>query len=536
MASTNPPAAIARRAALLNTAIVAAGYLVSRILGLLREVIIANQFGTSPELSAFRAAFTIPDLVYLVVAGGALGSAFIPVFAGFLTEGREHDAWRLFSTIFNFMCVLVLVVATVIVLFAEPLVALTVGSGFSPELRALTATFVRLLMVQVFLLGIVGLGKATLESFDRFSLPVIGSLVYNLGIILGALLLTPRMGIYGLVAGVIIGAALFALVELPGLFAAGMRYMPEFRLDVPGVGQVAALIGPRLFGQAALQLNIIALASFASQVGPTAPAANSVAYQLMLLPHGLIALSLGTVLFPQLSRLFSAGDTAAARAVAISGLRNILFLALPAAVALSLLRQPLIELLFQHGKFAADSTGLSAEALLFYALGLPAFAASEIAVRTFYAMRDTRTPVVVGIGAMLLNIALGWLGIRSGLGLGGLALAFSIANIAECLVLVLVLRRRLAGLDGLGSGLLRMLLAAALFGAIIEVLRRLSVTLLPFLSTATTFVWSRDSIALTLWLAATTAIAGAAYLGFATLLRLPETAVVAQVRRRLGRR
>src|SRR5262245_33464207 len=232
----------------LNTIIVAGGYMLSRLLGLGREVIISAQFGTRPELDAYRATFSILDLVYLVIAGGALGSAFIPIFTGFLTEEREEDAWRLASNILNLALVALLAACVLIALLAEPLVAWTIGSGFDEQKRALTVHILRLLLIQPVLLGLAGLAKATLESFDRFTLPVVGANLYNVGIIGGALL-APWLGIDGLVWGVLGGAALFLLVELPGLRGIGARYTPTWRLSTPGIRQVGQLIGPRLFGQ-----------------------------------------------------------------------------------------------------------------------------------------------------------------------------------------------------------------------------------------------------------------------------------------------
>src|SRR5262245_12919541 len=210
----------------LNTIIVAGGYMLSRLLGLGREVIISAQFGTRPELDAYRATFSILDLVYLVIAGGALGSAFIPIFTGFLTEEREEDAWRLASNILNLALVALLAACVLIAVLAEPLVAWTIGSGFDEQKRALTVHILRLLLIQPALLGVAGLAKATLESFDRFTLPVIGANLYNLGIGAGALAIAPGLGIDGLVWGVLGGAALFLLVELPGLRGVGALH-PE---------------------------------------------------------------------------------------------------------------------------------------------------------------------------------------------------------------------------------------------------------------------------------------------------------------------
>jgi putative peptidoglycan lipid II flippase len=516
----------ARLGPLVNTLIVAGGYLLSRVLGLVREMIISARFGTSPQLDAYKAAFNAIDLIYLVIAGGALGSAFIPIFTHFLTEGRDEDAWRLASTVANLALIALLAACALIALLADPIVALTIGHGFDPAGRVLTAQIVRLLLIQPVLLGLGGLAKATLESFDRFTLPAVGANLYNLGSIGGALLLAPWLGIYGLVWGVIAGAALFLLVQAPGLRSVGARYTPTLRLDLPGVRQIGRLLGPRLFGQSAWQINMLAIGSFATLLGHGAVSANGYALLLMMLPHGLIALSLGTVIFPQLARHHAAGDTAALRAVSLGAVRNVLFLALPTATLLATLRLPVVRALFQRGAFDMTSTTLTTTALGFYALGLAAFAASEILVRTFYAMQDTRTPVYVGIGAVLLNIALGWTLLQLTPSLGALALAFSIANTVESLALLALLRPRLGRLGGDFWGALgRMALATLAFGAALLALLWISRPALPFLRPGDTYRWPADFVPLAIWLAVATGLGIAVYGGVAALLRLDEMRV-----------
>ena len=518
----NSPAARARLGPFLNTLIVAGGYLLSRVLGLVRDIIISAQFGTRPELDAYRATFNILDLIYLVVAGGALGSAFIPVFAGLLTEKRDDEAWRLAGSVLNWVSLALLIACALIGLLADPLVGLTVGSGFDTPKRALTVQILRLLLIQPVLLGLGGLAKATLESFDRFTLPAVGANLYNVGIIGGALL-APWLGISGLVWGVIAGAALFLLVQLPGLRGVGARYTPTLSLDTPGLKQVGRLLGPRLFGQSAWQINLIAIASFASLLGNGAVAANGYALQLMLLPHGLIALSLGTVRFPQLARQYAAGDLAGLRATALGAVRGVLFLSLPFAALLAILRLPILRLLYQRGQFDATSTALTAEALGYYALGLVAFAAAEILVRTFYAMRATRTPVYVGIGAVLLNIGLGWSLLRLSPSLGMLALAFSIANTCEAVALLWLLRPRIGqiGRDFWGAAA-RMLAATAACVATLLALLWLSRPALAFLQSGDSYRWPADFVALAIWLALAGALGVLAYAGVALALGLGE--------------
>jgi putative peptidoglycan lipid II flippase len=538
MASTTNPRAAARPrfGPLVNTLIVAGGYLLSRVLGLVRDVIILGQFGTGREIDAYRATFGILDLIYLVIAGGALGSAFIPVFTGLLSEKQEADAWRLANAVLNLALIALLAACALIALLADPLVALTIGSGFDPAKRALTAQILRLLLIQPVLLGVGGLAKATLESFDRFALPAIGANLYNLGIIGGALLAS-WLGIAGLVWGVVAGAALFLLVQLPGLRGVGWRYMPTLRFDAPGVRQVGRLLGPRLIGQSAWQIGLVAIASFASQLGEGAVTANAAAIQLMMLPHGLLALSLGTVIFPRLARHYATGDMASLRAVALGAVRSVLFLALPAATLLALLSTPVVRALYQRGKFGAISTALTAEALTFYALGLAAFAAAEIIVRTFYAMRDTRTPVYIGVGAVLMNIVLGWTFLRLGLGLGGLALAFSTANIAETITLLALLSGLLGALgSAFWHAIGRMALAALAFGAALLGALRLSEAALPFLRAGDTYHWPADFLPLIAWLAVVCSAGTAIYLGGAAALGVEEVQTLIGKIAALGRR
>lgn len=523
----------ARLSALTNTLIVAGGYLLSRVLGLLREVIISNQFGTLPELDSFRATFAIVDLIYIVIAGGALGTTFIPVFAGMLGQQRRDDAWRLASAILNLALVGLIVTCVLVGLLADPIVAMTVGSGFAPAARALTVDLLRLMLIQPLLLGVGGLAKAVLEAHDRFGVPAFGANLYNIGIIIGALL-SPWLGVYGLVVGVDLGALAFLLIQIPALRGLGVAYVRRAWADVAGVAQVLAMLGPRLFGQAVWQINLIAVASFASLLGAGAVAANGYALQLMMLPHGLLALSVGTVIFPQLARLHADGDHTALQQQAVQALRGVLFVALPASALLAGLATPVVRLLFERGAFDSASTALTSSALIFYMLGLAAFTASEIVVRTFYAMQDTRTPVAVGCVAVLVNLALGLLLVRSGYGLPGLAYAFSVANLIEMVLLLVALFQRIGdpGRDFWGS-LAYMSLSALVALVAVLVIRNQSASWLPTVSAAYPYQWPVAFPALALWTAATGAIGAALYAALAWALRIPELRhMVARVRRR----
>ncbi|MFQ3631250.1 murein biosynthesis integral membrane protein MurJ [Roseiflexus sp.] len=534
--------------ALLNTIIVATGYLASRVLGLARDVLISHQFGTSAELAAFRASFGILDLIYLVVAGGALGSAFIPVFSAALEQRR--DAWRLASAVLNLTFLALVVACTTVWVFAPSLVVLTVGRGLDEAERTLTVDVLRLMLIQPFLLGVGGLAKATLETFNRFTLPAIGSNLYNLGIIGGALL-GSWLGVYGLVWGVNVGAAFFVLVQLPGLRAIGATYRigREGRassslieslvspFNAEGVGHLLRLLGPRLFGQSAWQINMIAIVSLASTLGSAALAANAYALQLMMLPHGLIALSLATVLFPEMSRLYASGDRMTLRATALGGVRAVLFLAFPASAILGVLALPVLRVLFQRGAFDAASAALTTQALSAYALGLAGFAAAEVIVRAFFAMQDTRTPVIVGVAAVALNISLGWSFLRLGMGLSGLGAAFSLANLFEAAMLLALLGRRLGGL---GRDFFRaigaMILAALACVGALALLYRVSSPVWTFVAPGDAYRWPGDFLPLVVWLTGAIATGVLAYVGVAGLLRIPELdAAIVRGQRMLAR-
>ncbi len=521
--------------------IVAGGYLISRVLGLLREIIITAQFGTTPALDAYRAAFGVLDIIYLVVAGGALGSAFITVLAGHLGDHRTNDARRLTHALVALTLLALLAAAALAFVLADPLVRLIVAPGFDAAQQQRTAEILRLLLLQPILLGIGGLAKATLETFERFSIPALAANLYNLGIIGGALL-APWLGINGLVIGVNAGALLFVLVQLPALgrtrMLAGKMSGPRAWLAAPGLRTVLVQIGPRLFGQSIWGFNLLAIIAFASRLGPGAVSANALAYQLLLLPHGLIALSAGTVIFPQLARHAAAGDTEALRAGALRTLRGVLFLGLPAAMGLLLLALPILRALFQRGAFDASSAALTTQALLGYAPALAGFAAAEIIVRTFYAMRDTWTPVVVGVITVLLNLLFINLVIAAGWGVGGLGLAFSASSTIEALLLLGLLLRRLPGELAsfwrmIGRSTIATLLMGGVLTALVGGLRRVDDAFLP----GDTYVWPAEFPALVLWLTIVGAVGAAVYIGAALLLQIPEAATLRdQVLARLDRR
>lgn len=444
----------------------------ARLLGLGRQMIVGHLYGTSIAMDAFAAANVVPETLYLVVAGGALASAFIPVFTGLLTKGDRRSAWRLASQAANLIFVIVALLSILTAVLAGPIVSRWLVPNMPAAGQQLTAELLRIMLIGTVVFSASGLLMGILNAQQHFLLPAVAPILYNLGIIGGAILLSPSMGIHGVAVGVVAGAALHLLVQLPGLRGRGATYTLGLGLENPAVRQVARLMGPRVLGLAVTRVNFWVNTNLASAFGEGAVSALDYAMRVMLLPLGVVAQAVGIAAFPTFSTLVAQGDLPAVRRTLASTLRGVLYLALPATAGLLLLRVPIVGLLFQRGEFTAYSTASVAWALGFFALGLAGHAGLEIVVRAFYALHDTRTPVVVGSAAMALNVALaiglsrlyedaGWMPH------GGLALANSLATILEALWLLWLLRGRLGGIEGrwLLTGLGQSALATAGMGA-----------------------------------------------------------------------
>ncbi len=449
-------------------------FVVSRALGLLREMVISHQFGTSGTLDAYLAAFRLPDILFQIVAGGALASAFIPTFATYWERDDRAGAWRLASAVINLVLVITVALAAVAALLAPWLVREVIAPGFDAERQALAASLMRLMLVTPAVFGVSGVIMGILNARQHFLLPAVAPVLYNLGIIGGALYLAPSMDVRGLAVGVVAGSLGHLLVQIPALARQGMRYAPALGLRDAGVREVGRLMLPRMLGLAAVQLNFLVNTILASGLPAGSLSALNYAWLLMLLPQGVFAQAVATAAFPTLSAQVARGKLLEMRGMLAATLRAVLYLALPAAVGLVLLRTPLVEVVFQRGAFTQESTRMVAGALALYALGLPAHSAVEILVRAFYAMHDTRTPVAIGVAAMALNIGLS-VAFMAAFGAagrpqyGGLALANSLATTLEMGALLLVLRRRLGGLEGrrLASSLARVGLASAAMAAVL---------------------------------------------------------------------
>jgi putative peptidoglycan lipid II flippase len=416
----------------------------SRVSGLFRDVVISARFGASPEYEAYLAGNRIPDLLFQVLAGGAVASAFIPVLAGYLERRDAEGEWRLLATLLNLSVVALVPIIAVLMLLANPVMSL-LTPGWSPTQQGLAADLSRVMLVSPLFFTLGCFVTSVLNAHRQFLLPALGPIMYNLGIIGGALWLTDvaaGWGLsrgYGLAAGAAIGALGFLVIQAPGLSLIGVRYRPVLDLGMASVRQVGRLLVPRTMGLGVAQINYLVVLFFASMV-PGGYAALNYAWLLTMLPLGIFAMAISTAAFPTLARQTAAGDMSQMRHTLVASLRAILFLTIPASVGLVALAGPIVRLIFERGAFDAAATEATAVALRFYAAALFAHSATEILARSFYALHDTRTPFFVSTASMLLNLTL-CATLVGPMGHGGLALAVSIAGVAEAVALAFLLHR-----------------------------------------------------------------------------------------------
>jgi putative peptidoglycan lipid II flippase len=441
---------IARAAGTVMLAFVA-----SNLVGLLAKMLTARAFGTGAQSEAFFAANRFTEILFNLVAGGALASAFIPTFTTLLTQEDRRGAWKLASAVANLVVLVLTAVAALAFIFAPQVVRYILAPGFTdPAQQALTADLLRIMLPSAIIFGISGLVMGILNVHRHFLIPALTPALYQLGWIAGAVLLAPTMGIHGLAWGALLGACLHLLLQIPTLLRLPeRRYTPTLGKGYPAVREVLLLMGPRLLGVAVVQLNFLLNTFLASAQPQGSLTAITLAFSLMIMPQAAIAQSIAIASLPTFSAQVARGKPDEMRASLAATLRGVLLLAVPASLGLMLLRGPLIGLLYQGGAFGDSSVELVSWALLWYAAGLVGHSVVEIVSRAFYALHDTRTPVAVGVAAMLLNLGFSLLfsALFTGWGLpphGGLALANSLATFLEMVGLLYLMRRRLNGLGG----------------------------------------------------------------------------------------
>ncbi len=385
--------------------VVMAAFILSNLIGLVRQILVSNAFGTKFELDAFNAAATYPDLIFSLVAGGALASAFVPTLTGFLARGDRKGGWYLSSAIANLVFLVLTCLSLISMLLAPQIVHFILAPRYTAGQQALTVVLLRILLIAPTIFGISGLLMGILNAHQVFLWPALAPSMLWLGMILGVIFLVPSMGIFGLAWGYVFGAILHLAIQVPAVLRLPARsYSPTFGLHFAAVREVGRLMGPRLLGVAAVQVNVLVNTILATSMAPGSLSAIRYAWAIMTMPQVVIAQSIAIAALPTFSAQVALGKLVEMRSSLAASLRGVILLSVPASVGLIMLRGPVIAAFFQRGAFTVESTELVSWALLWYTVGLLGHNMVEILSRAFYALHDTKTPVFMSIGSMSLNI------------------------------------------------------------------------------------------------------------------------------------
>jgi putative peptidoglycan lipid II flippase len=426
--------------------VVGTATLLSRVLGFVRDAVIAWFLGAGFSSDAFIAAFRIPNLMRRLFAEGSLSSAFIPVFTDYVVKQGQPEAFNLARSAFKSLAA-ILVIVTICGILLSPWIVRFIAPGFGADKLELTITLTRLMFPYIFFIGLVALCMGILNVLGHFAAPALAPVILNLSIIGAVLIISPGLStpVVGLALGVLIGGVLQLFAQLPVLIRKGFRFRKKAKLFHPGLKQVFVLIPPVILGGAVYQVNIVIGTLLGSLLAEGSITYLYFADRLVQFPLGVFAIAAATAVLPSLSRQAANREFNALRDTFGYALRLVFFITVPAMVGLIVLREPIVALLFQRGQFDAEATRLTAQALLYYSIGLWAFSAVRIVTATFFAMQDTRTPVKMAVISIGVNIILGMILMRP-LSHSGLALATSIASIMNLGLLIRALRTKLGSL------------------------------------------------------------------------------------------
>jgi putative peptidoglycan lipid II flippase len=469
-----------------STLIVAVFFGLEKVLGFVRQIATARQFGLSPALDAFNAANNLPDLLFALISGGALAIAFIPVLSETLEKQDRRAAWDLFSRIANLMFLITGGLALVLAIFAVPLVQRVVTPGFSVNQQQLVTDIMRIDLIATVIFSVSGLVIAGLQANQHFLLPAMAPSMYDLGMLFGVIILAPEtgyhlgpvtlpafgMGVYGLAYGSLIGALLFLLIQLPGLVMYKFHWTPAINLHHPGVRKVLALMGPRVLTVLFIQLVFIATDNIASWLSPGSISALVYGWLFMQVPETLVGTAIGTVLLPTISEQVARVQMDAFSQSLNRALRIILALTIPGAVLIMVGIRPLVGIL----GFDAAGTDMVVWTTRGFLIGLMGHSLNEVAARAFYAQQNALVPLGASFLAMVSFVILA-IGLGYTLGVGGIALANGLAFTGEALFLWYLLSRRFSGVAAVRTTLFRAIPAALLGGLLIFGLYQLSLPL-----------------------------------------------------------
>ncbi|MBC7326790.1 murein biosynthesis integral membrane protein MurJ [bacterium] len=431
------------RAALITTSLI----LLARIVGFIREIVIAKLFGASRLVDIYVAAFTIPDILFFLLSGGALSSAFVPVYTQYLTENKKEEANRIFSSLLNILFLALLFMIGLAEIFAHSLVHMVVPH-FPPQDLAYCVFLTRLMLpsVMFFILGGIFMGVA--YCHQEFFIPTLSGVIYNLFIILGGLFLGPSLKVTGLSIGVVAGSFIGNfLIQLWYILRIGEKPTLAFDYRHPGVRKVFLIMLPIIFTLSVSQLTVVINRVLASGLGAGAIAGLNYANRLNQFPLGIFGQALGIAVFPTLSVLATERRLQELKRMNSLAIRTLFFLNIPSALLFILFGVPIVQFVYQRGAFTYQDTLMTAQILAFYSIGLPALSATQIANRTFYSFQDSTTPLLCGVVSVVICAILNILFVGP-FGVRGLAFATSISAYINLFLLLWFLRPLLGGIEG----------------------------------------------------------------------------------------
>jgi putative peptidoglycan lipid II flippase len=431
-ATSAPPRSGGARRIAINTAIFSIATALSRVAGLVREIVASSYFATSGAFSAFTIAFQVPNLVRSLFADAALSAAFVPVFTELLEKGQRREAFRLASTLMLLIVVVLGGITAFFILAAGAIMPLFTGSEFSEQLDALTAGLSQVLFPIVVVLGLNGLVVGILNAYEHFTIPALSPLVWNVVIIVLLVGLRPMFEgddqLYAYAVAVLVATIVQLAMCVPVLRRFDFRFELAFDLRSPRVKQVLVLMLPVTIGLGIINLDVFINLTLGSLVSEQAPRAIDAAFRIYMLPQGIFSVAIATVLFPTLSRLIARGDVDGARATMATGMRQIAITLVPAAAFTMVLAEPITRLVYEHGEFGPESTALVSTALFWFSFSLPFAGMNLMLTRTFFALQRPWAPTAISLGSLLVNLAVS-LALYKPYGIAGLVIGTAAASL-----------------------------------------------------------------------------------------------------------
>jgi len=376
--------------------------LISRVLGLFRDRLLAGRFGAGDELDIYFAAFRLPDLIYSILIMGAISSAFIPVFAQYFRKDKK-EAWYLTSDLFNLACLILIILAGLFILLAPWLISF-IAPGFSGAKKEMTVLLTRIMFLSPLLLGMSSIFSGILQYFQRFFIYSLAPIMYNLGIIIGILFFVPLWGLVGLAWGVVLGAGLHLLIQLPSAIYSGFRWQRILTIYHQGIKKIIKLMVPRTIGLAGFQINFLVITAIASTLISGSIAIFNLSYNLQYVPIGIVGISFATATFPRLAKSFAKKDKKEFSKNFSSAFSQILYLVLPITILFFLLRAQIVRIILGTGEFGWVDTRLTAAALGIFSFGIFAQSLVPLISRGFYAFHNTKTPVLISLWSIIVNV------------------------------------------------------------------------------------------------------------------------------------